>query len=155
MMLLYHINTGYPLLSEDAVVEIPHRGDVRGRTPHAAAHMDWQTIDPPQDEYEERCYYFTPDPDETGWAKAALSNPAMGLKLEIAYDTSTLDRFLQWKNFVKGEYVMGLEPCNATLDGRTQARENGSLKILQPGESKEHHLCFTVSQWEVQEKKGG
>ena len=62
MELLYHCNTGYPLLSEDAVVDIPHRGEVRGRTPHAAAHVDtWQTIDPPQDEYEERCYYHEMD----------------------------------------------------------------------------------------------
>ena len=155
MMLLYHCNTGYPLLSEDAVLELPHRGAVRGRTPHAAAHLDsWQQIEPPQDEYEERCYYFTPDPEADGWAKATLRTPAEGLSLEIAYDTSTLDRFLQWKNFVKGEYVMGLEPCNATLDGRSQARENGSLKILQPGEVKNHHLCFTVRQWEVQDQKG-
>ena len=156
MMLLYHCNTGYPLLSEDAAVEIPHRGEVRGRTPHAAAHVDtWQTIDPPQDEYEERCYYFVPDPDETGWAKATLRNPVTGLSMEIAYDTSTLDSFLQWKNFVKGEYVMGLEPCNATLDGRGQARENGSLKVLQPGEEKSHHLCFTLSFNQAADEKGG
>lgn len=147
MMLLYHCNTGYPLLSEEARVEIPHRGAVRGRTPHAAKHVDsWQEIEPPQDEYEERCYYFTPDPDENGWAKATLENPGTGLKLEIAYDTSTLDQFVQWKNFVKGEYVMGLEPCNATLDGRSEAEQNGSLKIMEPGESRQHNLCFTISQ---------
>ena len=40
---------------------------------------------------------------------------------------------------------MGLEPCNATLDGRDLAREDGSLKILQPGESRVHQLRFTVS----------
>ena len=52
MMLLYHCNTGYPLLSEEAVVDIPHQGEVRGRTPHAAAHLDtWQQIDPPQGDH--------------------------------------------------------------------------------------------------------
>lgn len=147
MMLLYHVNTGYPLLSEDAIVDIPHKGEVRGRTPHAAEHVaSWSQIDPPQDEYEELCYYFTPEADETLWAKATLENPSTGLKLEIGYDTTTLDNFVQWKNFVKGEYVMGLEPCNATLDGRSEAAENGSLKTMAPGEAKVHKLCFTVSQ---------
>lgn len=146
LMLLYHCNLGYPLLSEQAVLDLPHVGEVRPRTPHAAAHLDsWQELEPPQDVYEERCYYFRPLPDETGWAHVALRNPETHMALEIAFDTTTLDHFLQWKNFVKGEYIMGLEPCNATLDGRDLAREDGSLKILQPGESRVHQLRFTVS----------
>ena len=147
LMLLYHCNLGYPLLSEHAVLELPHEGTVRPRTPHAAEHLDsWQTIEPPQDVYEERCYYFRPKADAEGWAHVSVRNPETHLALTISFDTGTLDHFLQWKNFVKGEYIMGLEPCNATLDGRGQARENGSLKTLQPGEERIHRLRFTVGE---------
>lgn len=145
-MLLYHCNLGYPLLSEKAELKLPHAGPVVPRTPHAAERLDsWQTLAPPQDEYEERCYYFRPLADSEGWAHVTLKNPESRMVLEIAFDTSTLDHFLQWKNFVKGEYIMGLEPCNATLDGRGVARADGSLKILQPGGERTHRLRFTVS----------
>ena len=140
--LLYHCNTGYPLLSEQAVLSIPHKA-VRGRTPHAEAHIDRiNEIWAPEDAMEEMCYYYEVSADENGWASVTLKNPAEGIGMEIAYDTATLDQFVQWKYFVKGEYVMGLEPCNATLDGAADAAMRGSQHVLKPWESAVHRVIF-------------
>lgn len=140
--LLYHCNTGYPLLSEKAELSIPHSG-IRGRTPHAQNHIQRAgEIWAPEDAMEEMCYYYSVIPDKTGWATVSLKNPEAGIAMYLDYDTATLDQFVQWKYFVKGEYVMGLEPCNATLDGAADAAARGSQHVLAPGESREHRLCF-------------
>ena len=54
----------------------------------------------------------------------------------------TLPHFVQWKNFVKGEYVMGLEPANCTIDGRSDALARGQMQFLEPGQSATYRLKF-------------
>lgn len=140
--LLYHCNTGYPLLSEKSVLRIPHTA-VRGRTPHADRNLcRLSEIWAPEERMEEMCYYYTVKPDADRRARITLDNPDEGIGMEMDYDTGTLDQFVQWKYFVKGEYVMGLEPCNTTLDGRGDARERGAEHLLKPGETASHSLKF-------------
>ena len=43
-----------------------------------------------------------------------------------------------------GDYVMGLEPGNSTIDGIEDAVNNGSMKYLEPGESREYQLTFHI-----------
>ena len=141
-MIVYHCNLGYPLLSEAAKIELNSRS-IRGRTPLAQKNLDaWRTIPSPQDEYEEMCFYHDVVRDENGFAKAGIVNHEEHISLEIKYDAGTLDQFVQWSMFQKGEYALGLEPCNATIDGRDDARKNGTLKYLDSGESVTHRLTF-------------
>ena len=141
-MILYHCNMGYPLLSENAVIEI-NSSDTRGRTAHAQDNIDkWRIVQKPQTEFEEICFYHNIIPGADGLARAAIKNSAEHIGVEVRYDPRTLDRFVQWSMFQKGTYVVGLEPCNGTIDGRDDARRNGSLKQLDPGESVTHSLVF-------------
>jgi hypothetical protein len=42
-------------------------------------------------------------------------------------------------------YVMALEPANCpTIEGRTAARERGTLPFLEPGETRHYELEFDV-----------
>ena len=66
----------------------------------------------------------------------------MGIAIEI--DLSTLDHFVQWKMMGAGDYVMGLEPSNSTIDGIDDAVKNGSMKYLEPGETREYNLTFHI-----------
>lgn len=141
-MIVYHCNLGYPLLSEKAEIVLQSRG-VRGRTTWAQQNLKtWNKILPPQENFEEMCFYHDVAKDERGFARAGLKNSAEGIGLEVEYDTHTLDQFVQWNMFKRGEYVLGIEPCNATIDGRADARNNGTLKYLDPGESSEHKVTF-------------
>lgn len=144
-MILYHFNMGYPLLSETARIVIPHHS-MTPRTDHAAAHAsDWAVVVPPQDDFSEMCYYHDVVADETGMAEVGIDNPANGLSMRIAFDKSTLTHFVQWRMLGKGEYVTGLEPCNATIDGRDDALKNGSLKFLEPDQTVEYCLKIKVN----------
>lgn len=131
-MLLYHINIGYPLLSENVIVNIPHNS-VRARNDHALEDIDNRLVmEKPQQGYEERCYYY--DIAETdGACGVGIFNPFIGKGLAIKYDKSTLDCFTQWKMMGVGEYVLGLEPGNCTPDGRNVNRRDGILKFIEPG----------------------
>ena len=135
-MLLYHMNMGYPLLSEDAVVEIDSM-KVVARNEHAAEDLEtWNRMLPPTPGFEEQCYYHTFE--ETG--RAAIRNPRIGKGLEIRFDASTLDHFCEWKMMGIHDYVLGLEPGNCSADGRDVMRSRGELKFLNPGESKEYQV---------------
>lgn len=134
-MLLYHFNYGYPLLSEDTQLTLETE-DVAPRNAHAAAHAEsWQKVLPPQDDFEEMCYFHKVKKDEKGRARYSLYNPRENIGVELEYDGELLDNFCQWKMFGKGEYVMGLEPANTLLDGFDLAKEKGLLHYLEAGES--------------------
>ncbi len=144
LMVLYHFNMGYPLLSEGSKLLLPTQ-KVTPRTQHAAEHAEeYLEITSPAAGYEEMCYYHDLKADENGWASAGIYNPEENLGLKILFDKRNLDHFVQWKMLAKGTFVTGLEPCNATINGMTDARENGSLKTIAPGEEKEFHLKVRV-----------
>jgi len=134
-MLLYHMNMGFPLLSEHATLELPSRNQTP-RTEHAASALNrWMEILPPQDEFEEMCYYHEMEKSSDGTVTFGISNPEIGTRLQITYDGNVLDHFVQWKMYGRGEYVTGLESTNATIEGRNAARQDGSLKFLPAGGS--------------------
>lgn len=140
-MTLYHFNFGYPLLSEQARLVLENT-TVRPRTQHAADHLDsWQTILPPQDQFSEMCYYH--NFKEGAQKEFAIQNPAENLSMHIQYTGDSLNQLVQWKMFEKGTYVMGLEPGNATIDGRSDALQNGSIQYLEPGETAKNHFRIT------------
>lgn len=130
VMLLYHMNVGYPLLSENAVVDIPS-ATVVPRDDHAAKDLDtWCKMLPPTPGFQEQCYFHTFA--EAG--KASIYNPEINKGLTISFDKSILDHFTQWKMMGYRDYVLGLEPSNCALAGRAALRKSGELKFLQPGE---------------------
>jgi len=136
LMLLYHFNIGYPLLSEHAKLNIPSK-NVKGYNSHAQEHVgSWRELTPPAYPYPERCYYHDIERLPDGRAEVGVINEAVGTGLTIRYNRDLLDNFVQWKMLGKGEYAMGLEPCNGTIGGRASARQDGSLKFISAGEHK-------------------
>lgn len=129
-MILYHLNMGYPLLSEHAKLEILS-DQVAPRNQRAAQDLaTWNQVLPPQAGFEEQCYYHTFR--EQGIAR--ITNPDLKVGLEIRFDPRQLPFFTQWKMMGQRDYVMGLEPGNCHPDGRARMRAEGDLTILKPGE---------------------
>lgn len=145
-MILYHCNIGYPILTPDSEIYIPAL-ETKPRTPHSAEGIDtWMKAQEADPDYEEMCYYHTLEPDADGRGTVAVYNPDLELGIAIEADLSTLDHFVQWKMMGAGDYVMGLEPGNTTIDGIEDAVANGSMKYLDAGESVEYHLTFRILQ---------
>ncbi len=141
-MILYHCNIGYPLLTEKSEVRVPNNG-VKPRNDHAGKYIDTALcLEKPQAGYEERCYYFDVF-EKDGVARAGIYNADIGKGVVLAYDKKSLPCFTEWKMMGKAEYVLGLEPGNATPDGRDVLRRENRLEFLAPEESKTTSLKFT------------
>jgi len=145
LMILYHINAGFPLLSEKAVVE----GRVKKTTPrteNASADLGrWNACQPPTSGYVEQCFFHDVEADADGLARMNLRNPESGLAMEVAYRKAELPYFTQWKMMGEQEYVMGLEPANCYPDGQSVAKENGTLKMIDPNEPFEFNIRIYFS----------
>jgi galactose mutarotase-like enzyme len=135
LMILYHINAGFPLLNEKSVIE----GRVKAtapRTEKAAAGIgEWNVCQPPTDDYIEQCFFHDVEADTDGMARMTLRNPDSGMALEVAFRKAELPYFTQWKMMGRQEYVMGLEPANCHPDGQAAEEKNGTLKIIRPDET--------------------
>ncbi len=150
ILILYHMNIGYPLLSENSELYIPS-ASVTPRSEKAARNLATRLqMLPPQPHYEEECFFHRYD----GPGKAMIFNPDIGLGLGITFDTAVLDRLCQWKMMGRQDYVLGLEPGNCTPDGRTAMAEQGLRKTLKPGESQTYAVTVTLydnkSAWEAE-----
>jgi len=129
ILFLYHINFGFPFLSEELEVEFP-KGEVRGRTPFAQENLERHTkISPPVDGEPEQVFFHLPDDRD---AKVSLLNPKLGIRAIINYDTSNLPVLTQWKCMRSGDYALGIEPGTSFLHGRKEEIENG-YDIQLPG----------------------
>ncbi|MFV0413376.1 MAG: aldose 1-epimerase family protein [Oscillospiraceae bacterium] len=134
-MVLYHFNMGYPLLDENLQIYLPSTR-VAPRDEWAARGLENRDkVTPPAAGYAERCYYHTLPPNQTGMAGYGCFNPSSKLGMFIEYSADTLDHFIQWNMFGKGDYALGLETANGNVDSRAKAEANGTLKMLAPGQS--------------------
>ena len=142
LMVLYHMNMGYPLLDEDAKLFI-NSSTIKPRTDLARSEMDkWSQMLPPEHNYPERCYYhaFGNRADAT----AALYQPKHDVGVVISFDSSKLPYFCEWKQMGYRDYALGLEPGNSHCDGRAKMRAEGKLQFLKPAESKEYEVKVAV-----------
>ena len=110
--LLYHINSGYPMLDEGGKIELDAAS--------VESYNDWAK----QNEYrlfdiceakageEETCYYF-----QLNTPSVSLINPKLGKKFTVSYSKDTLPQFLMWKSFAAGDYALGFEPCTSKIGG--------------------------------------
>ncbi|MBE7036053.1 MAG: DUF4432 family protein [Ruminococcaceae bacterium] len=138
-MMLYHINFGYPLLSEDAVLTT-NMGTPAPKDDHAAKDLDiCHTFTAPQKDFAEQLYFYSSVP--SSWAR--LTNENLGLFAEVSYCGDNLPYMVEWKQIGEGVYVVGLEPGTNPPEGRVNARENGRLQMLSPGETKDFSVKIT------------
>ena len=138
--ILYHMNIGYPLLSENAKLYIPSI-DVKPRTLWAKQNInEYDKIIKPQANFEEQCYYHTFK--ENGLA--AIYNRDIKQGLCIEFDANNLRYFTEWKMMGKRDYVLGLEPGNCHPDGRDKMREEGKLTILKPEEKVKYKVKVSM-----------
>lgn len=145
LQLLYHMNMGYPLLDEDSIVKI-HSDSVTPRDEEAAKGIEeWMHMQKPTPLYQEQCFYHK---FGGSLGKASIFQPKKQVGLEITFDTSELDCFIEWKMMGVRDYVLGLECGNSYVDGRNVMREKGILKYIAPGEKKVYHVHVRMTDTE-------
>jgi len=127
IMMIYHCNFGYPLLSEKAKLILPMERETIPRTEFAKTGLGRVCeFDAPIDGEEERVFFHKM------WKNfcATLQNPDLGIQMNLSWSGDTLPILAQWRCMASGDYVLGLEPTNCYIMGRHNERENGTLLVL-------------------------
>ena len=135
-MLLYHFNFGFPLVEAGTRLLLPTRS-VTGREEVSDRHKEeWDRMDPPKPGEPEYVFFHTLGADDQGWSCVAVFNERLGLGVALEFDQKSLPWFMEWKSTAAGDYVLGLEPANASARGRLWQARNGGLPMLAPQERK-------------------
>jgi hypothetical protein len=150
LMVLYHFNFGFPLMDKDTQVALPSRKIVPRESDLTLDGLDaWQ---PPTPNFRERVYYHEElKTDSKGWTAVTVRNPhfplaggTVPLAVHLRWSTANLPRFAQWRMPGTGVYVLGIEPANCHVEGRSAERKRGTLVMLEPGKSAAFDLELDV-----------
>ena len=146
LMILYHINLGFPFLDERSeLVAEPHPVTARDAAAEPGL-QEWMRFQKPTPGYAEQVFYHDLPADKNGWAGIQLTNRPRKLGLRVRFQKATLPNLVQWKMMGQSNYVLGIEPANCRVDGRSQQRARGALQFLQPGEQREFQVEIEVSE---------
>lgn len=141
-MILYHVNFGFPVVSPDSEVLLD-KESVRPRDARAEKGFGRQNhFENPELDYPEQVFFHKPRADAQGYARGSIVNRALHFGAYVKWKLDGLPCLGQWKLMQAGEYVCALEPANYWETSRAKLREEGRLKMLQPGESVEYELEF-------------
>ena len=144
LMMLYHINLGWPLLDENLRLYIPTRS-VTPRDAEAEGHEgEYDRMDPPKDNEPEYVFIHDLKTDGEGNTAAIAVNGELGLGLRVGWNVKYLPYFMEWKSTASGDYVIGLEPANSSVYGRTWHEERNSVHRIAPFGQETNVLTFTV-----------
>ena len=136
-LILYHFNFGYPFLSPALELDLPV-SSTAGWDDFSEAHKgDYKDMAPA----EELTLVHTVCTGPDGLAHLKLRS--CGTALDITYPTAELPLLGQWRHLQPREYVLALEPCNNHLMGCQWEREHGTLRYLQPDETR--RIAFRIT----------
>ncbi len=146
VMILYHVNPGYPVLDDGARLHVRSRSRRPYDEHSASLEAEWATYGPPTPGWRQAVWMHDAAPDAEGRVHAALVNRRFrgGIGLGLTYRKDQLPHLNQWKMTSAGEYVTGIEPGNCTVLGRETNRADGTLQVLDPGETAEFDLDLSV-----------
>jgi hypothetical protein len=146
LMLIYHFNFGFPLLTERSKVYAPSQSLEPINDYSAQTKETWHEFEAPHMGIQERVYFHQMEPTADGSVTVVLvsdrNNPTFGIAM--TYDSATLPEFNQWKMTGTNHFVLGLEPGNCRTQGRATERARGTLEILSPGERRDFRIELKI-----------
>ena len=153
LMLLYHINIGWPFLDEHTKIYIP-TSKITPRNSDAEGHEEnYNVMDAPKDNEPEYVFIHDIKADKNKDTEVIAVNTKLKLGLKIAWNTKYLPYFMQWKSTASGDYVIGLEPANSLVHGRVWHEEHGNIHKIAPFTKEKNILVFTILDGEEEIKE--
>lgn len=144
LMVIYHCNFGFPLVDNDTRFYATS-DSVTGATEFANKTLNsYNVMTDPVPSIEEAVFYHKCRGDENGFGHSLLVNSKMKLAVSLSFNIDELPNLTEWKMMGQGDYVVGMEPCNCKTLGRANERHEGTLRYIQPGESKNMHVVMEV-----------
>jgi Domain of unknown function (DUF4432) len=146
LMLLYHLNFGFPFLTDRSAVSAPTRR-TQARNAYSEQTIEsWANFEGPTAGVEERVYYHDMKIDSSGNVNVVLvaDRDTADLGVSIRYGGKNLPCFIQWKMTGANHFALGLEPANCLVEGRAAERARGTLQMLRPGEQREFTIAIGI-----------
>jgi hypothetical protein len=94
--------------------------------------------------FGEEVAFIDPQTDEMQQVTCGYVNDQLGLGLKISFSKTQMPWLIHWQHFGKNEYVTALEPATNPPIGQAAARENESLILLEPGETRIYDLRLSI-----------
>lgn len=144
--IIYHSNFGTPILEKDARFIAPLKS-VSPFNDYAKKGLEgWNTYGAPTKDFDEMVFNLVPKADSNGKTVAAVINSKGDKGAAIEFDTRQLPLLTLWKNTdtLKQGYVTGIEPGTNYAYPVTIEKEQGRVKQLQPGQSTEFVLTYSL-----------
>jgi galactose mutarotase-like enzyme len=145
LTLLYHMNFGYPLLSEETELEIDPAETIPRDQEAAKGLNEFRKFIKPQPSFNEQVFFHSMKGNNKGEAIITIRNKIIRTSVAIKFNIRQLPYVSQWKMMAYGEYVLGIEPGNVHSKSRKVLREENTLPSLLPGESSVFDLEVTIS----------
>ena len=144
LMVLYHCNFGFPVISETSEVITPATSIIARDADAEDGKETSHVLHAPTKDYAEKVYYHNVAADKNGNTVIGIVNRDMNFGATIRYNTAQLPKLTQWKQMGQGWYACGLEPGNCLVEGRAKYREEGTLEFIEPQEEREFQIEITV-----------
>ena len=142
MMLLYHLNFGYPVVSENSRLSTNYQEGLPFNDFAKTKDGNYTTYGRPEPEYLNDNYWLKNPTEED--VNLTLFNEKIGLGVKVEYSNKSLPYCTEWINLAAQDYVVGLEPGNCMPEGRVNARENKRLDTIAPRETKKFKLRISL-----------
>lgn len=142
--ILYHMNFGFPLLDEDAQLDISSIETTPRDRAAEKGIKELKHFSKPQPGFSEQVFSHKMKATDGNYTSATLRNPGLGIALTLKFDVKTLPYLVQWKMMGRGEYVLGLEPSNSPAKNRKQMKDENILPLLKAGESIVNNLEISL-----------
>ena len=139
IMLLYHMNWGFPLITPASRLEM-NTDSIVVRGEDQSELDQWGSFLEPTQDFVERVYFFDLNPDNEGMVHYQLENKTLKKGVRVSWDKEQLPQMTEWKMMGKGDYVLGLEPGNTVPIGRKGTRDRGQGEYLESSATKEVSL---------------
>lgn len=150
ILLLYHVNFGYPFLDPDLQLHVPP-GVIRARSEFARQGLDeFDRFSDPLDGREEQCYFHQPNRDllpgkEGDRMSARLVRPKLRMQAELRWSRAELPVLVEWKSMRSGDYALGIEPGTSEIRGRAEELKAGYNYTVPAFGKREFHLELELS----------
>jgi len=152
LMMLYHINLGWPLVDQGAELLLNARS-TEPRDEEAEKELQQARVfSEPVPGYNEQVFWHELHSDRNGFATALLMNRKLQRGVFVRYRQHELPKFVEWKMMGEKTYVVGLEPANCLTHGRAKERARKTLQFLNPGDRREFLVQIGVLEGESELK---
>ncbi|MCD6546415.1 MAG: aldose 1-epimerase family protein [Thermotogae bacterium] len=147
LMILYHMNFGFPLLSANTEFLAPF-SESKPRDEEAERDgMKFTRFENPIPNYKERVFFHKLKAIGGSKTFAALfnknfNNKSLGVVME--WDLDQMPYLTEWKMMGQSDYVIGIEPGNCYPVGREGAEKRGELQYIEPLEKKKFDIKLSV-----------